>query len=89
MDRILGKPTWMIIFIRSFNSAEALYEDLRFTRRCDELIERMAIVGDRFWKATWVAIFELFGAIDMACFDRTEAQAAWQWLQRERPEHAR
>jgi hypothetical protein len=64
----------------SFNSAESLYEDLRFCRQCGELIERMAIVGDRSWKATWVALFGLFGAIEMTYFDRSESQAAWQWL---------
>lgn len=69
----------------SFNSAEALYEDLRFARQCDELIQRMAIVGDRSWKETWVALYGLFSGIDMAYFDRVEAQAAWQWLQGTKP----
>lgn len=69
----------------SFNSAEALYEDLRFSRQCDGLIERMVIVGDRPWKETWVALFGLFSGIDMAYFVRTEAKAAWQWLQRVQP----
>ncbi|MEJ2661500.1 MAG: STAS/SEC14 domain-containing protein [Desulfobacteraceae bacterium] len=69
----------------SFNSAEALYEDLRFARQCGELIQCMAIVGDGSWKETWVALFGLFSGIDMAYFDRAEAQAAWQWLQRPRP----
>jgi hypothetical protein len=69
----------------SFNSAEALYEDLRFAKRCGDLIECMAIVGDRPWKRTWVALFGLFGAIDTAYFDRTETQEAWQWLTRKSP----
>lgn len=69
----------------SFNSAEALYEDLRFARLCDGLIEKMVIVGDRSWKETWVALFGLFGGIETAYFDRTESQAAWLWLQR--PQH--
>lgn len=78
------------IFLRidhypSFNSAEALYEDLRFARLCDGLIERMVIVGDRSWKDTWVALFGLFGGIETAYFGRSEAQAALLWL--ERPQH--
>lgn len=73
----------------SFNSAEALYEDLRFTRQCDEFIERMAIIGDHSWKETWVAIFGLFGAIETAYFDRTETLAAWQWLQRQQQDRPR
>ena len=66
----------------SFNSAEALYEDLRFARRCGDLIASMAVVGDRPWKSTWVALFGLFGGIDTAYFDRTESKEAWQWLTR-------
>ena len=66
----------------SFNSAESLYEDLRFCRQCEDLIERMAIIGDRSWKATWVALFGLFGGIETTYFDRSESQAAWQWLNR-------
>jgi len=64
----------------SFNSAESLYEDLRFTRRCGDLIACMAIVGDRPWKSTWVGLFGLFGAIETNYFDRTETQEARQWL---------
>lgn len=64
----------------AFNSAEALYEDLRFARRCGDLIASMAVVGDRPWKSTWVALFGLFGAIDAAYFDQTEIQEARQWL---------
>jgi SpoIIAA-like len=64
----------------SFNSAEDLYEDLRFARRCGDLIQRLAVLGDRPWKSTWVALFGLFGAMDTAYFDRSETQAALQWL---------
>jgi hypothetical protein len=64
----------------SFNSAEALYEDLRFARQCSDHIARMAIVGDRSWKRTWVALFGLFSAIDTAYFDLSQSQAAWRWL---------
>ena len=66
----------------SFNSAESLYEDLRFVRQCGELIDCLAVVGDRPWKSTWVALFGLFGGIDTAYFDRTESKEAWQWLTR-------
>jgi SpoIIAA-like len=64
----------------SFNSAESLYEDLRFAVRCKDLIAAMAVVGDRPWKSTWVGLFGLFGALETAYFDRTETQEAWQWL---------
>lgn len=70
----------------SFNSAEDLYEDLRFTRQCAELIDCMAIVGDRSWKSTWVGLFGLFGGIEMTYFDRSESNAAMQWLSRKPPQ---
>ncbi|MFP4349454.1 MAG: STAS/SEC14 domain-containing protein [Desulfococcaceae bacterium] len=43
-------------------------------------IERMAVVGDRTWKNTWVALFGLFGGIDTRYFDNTEMKAAWEWV---------
>jgi hypothetical protein len=73
---------------RSFNSAESLYEDLRFTRRCDDLIQCMAIVGDPSWKDTWVALYGLFSGIETAYFERAEAQVALQWLQKPQPARA-
>lgn len=64
----------------SFNSAESLYEDLRFVRRCGDAVERMAVVGDRSWKSTWIGLFGLFGGFDAAYFDPEDADKAWQWL---------
>ena len=72
----------------SFNSAEDFYYDLRFARQCSELIDRMAIVGDRSWKATWVGLFGLFGRLDTAYFDQTQAREALQWLNHPPPVHS-
>lgn len=66
----------------TFNSAEALYEDLRFTRHCSDCIAAMAIVGDRPWKRIWAALFGLFGGIETAYFDRSEFQEAQRWLEK-------
>jgi hypothetical protein len=41
----------MIKHYPSFNSAEALYEDLRMVKKHSSHIERMAVVGDRQWKS--------------------------------------
>ena len=71
----------------SFNSAEDLYVDLRFARQCSDLIDRMAIVGDRAWKETWVALFGLFGGLDTAYFDMTEAREAIRWLSHDPAPH--
>lgn len=64
----------------SFNSAEALYEDLRFVRQCEDKIKCMAIVSDQSWKETWVALFSLFSGVDASYFDRTELEEAFQWV---------
>ncbi len=64
----------------TMNSAEALYEDLRFAKIHSDHIERMAVVGDRTWKNTWVALFGLFGSIDTRYFDNTEMKAAREWV---------
>lgn len=64
----------------SFNSAEDLYFDLRFAVPLADRIERLAVVGDRVWKDTWISLFGLFSGIRTAYFDRSEMNQAWQWV---------
>ena len=64
----------------SFNSAEDLYFDLRFAVPLADRIERLAVVGDRVWKDTWISLFGLFSGIQATYFDRSETDQAWQWL---------
>ena len=64
----------------SLNSAEALYEDLRFVLLAKEHISRVAVVGEEPWKDTWVGLFGLFGGIEMAYFQHTSMDHAWRWL---------
>ncbi|GBC61091.1 STAS/SEC14 domain-containing protein [Desulfonema ishimotonii] len=64
----------------SFNTAESLYDDLKFAKFYSDAIERMAVIGDKPWKKTWVALFGLFGGIQAEYFDRSAADAAWKWL---------
>ena len=64
----------------SFNSAEDLYFDLRFAVPLADRIERLAVVGDRVWKDTWISLFGLFSGIRTAYFDRSEMDRAWQWV---------
>lgn len=65
----------------SLNSAESLYEDLKFAKIYSDYIDRMAVVGDRPWKKTLVAIFGLFGGIQAEYFDRPQVKAVWKWVQ--------
>ena len=64
----------------SFNSAESLYEDLRFAKIHANAIDRIAVVGEGTWQETWVALFGLFGGLNMAFFKRSEGEQAKNWL---------
>ncbi|MGD9365207.1 MAG: STAS/SEC14 domain-containing protein [Desulfobacteraceae bacterium] len=64
----------------SFNSAEALFEDLRMVKRHAESIDRLAVVADRSWKRTWIGIFGLFSRIPSDFYEMDEIEAAWQWI---------
>ncbi len=64
----------------SLSSAESLYEDLRFAHLYSNDIERMAVVGDRAFKHTWVALFGLFSGLMTRYFDKSEIHEAMEWL---------
>jgi hypothetical protein len=55
---------------------ESLYEDLKFAHLYSSSIDRMAVVGDRAWKITWVALFGLFRGFLTHYFDKTEINEA-------------
>jgi len=65
----------------SLNSAEDLYDDLRFLRLYDHAIDKVAVVCDRFWKDTWVGIFSLFSGIRMDFFEITQVNEVTRWIQ--------
>jgi hypothetical protein len=64
----------------SFNSAESLYEDLRMVMKHSDHIDRLAVVGDRLWKRTWVGLFGLFSRIETDYFEMEQIEAAYQWI---------
>jgi hypothetical protein len=64
----------------SFNSAESLYEDLRMVVKHSQHIDRLAVVGDRLWKRTWVGLFGLFSKIETDYFEMEQMDAAYQWV---------
>ena len=77
-----GGTVRLVVVLRhypSLNSAEDLLDDLSFVKLHADRIDRAAIVCDRAWKRTLVALFSLFSGVDMAFFDpsQTEAAAAW------------
>jgi hypothetical protein len=64
----------------SFNSAELLYEDLRMVVKHSQHVDRLAVVGDRLWKRTWVGLFGLFSKIETDYFEMEQIDAAYQWV---------
>ncbi|MFO8085569.1 MAG: STAS/SEC14 domain-containing protein [Desulfobacterales bacterium] len=64
----------------SMSSAESLYEDLKFAHLYSNNIERMAVVGDRAFKNTWVALFGLFSGLTTHYFDVSQIKEAWNWI---------
>lgn len=64
----------------SFNSAEALYEDLRMVKKHMKHINRLALVGDRIWKRTWIGLFGLFSGIETDYFEMEQIDTAFQWI---------
>ena len=63
------------------DTSEALLEDLSFIKLHADHIEKMAVVGERAWQETWVALFGLFGGLEAAYFDRSEKDEAATWLE--------
>ncbi|MCP4119835.1 MAG: STAS/SEC14 domain-containing protein [Desulfobacteraceae bacterium] len=64
----------------TFSSAEDLYYDLRFIMIYSDRIEKVAVVGDKPWKRTWVALFGLFSRVCVEFFDIAHLDRAKGWL---------
>ena len=65
------------------DNAESLYEDMGFLKLHGDHIERLAVVGDRIWQETWIALFGLFGGMETAYFDGSEKKEAVKWIGRQ------
>lgn len=64
----------------SLNRAESLYYDLRFIRIYADKIKKIAVVCDKTWEETWIAIFGLFAGVKIEYFDDPEFKNAWKWI---------
>lgn len=74
----------LIIFLKpypSLNSAEDLYDDLRFVKFMANQIDKVAIIAEGAWQRTWTALFGLFSGVAMAFFEDTQRQEASDWIQ--------
>jgi hypothetical protein len=65
----------------SFDSAEDLYDDLRFVKLYADYIDKVSVLCDKSWKRTYFGIFSLFSNIQMKFFDISEYNEAYDWIQ--------
>lgn len=61
--------------------AKAAWDDLRFDLKHDKDFKRIAIVGDKLWEHSGIALANFFTRTEMRFFNKDEAEAAWDWLQ--------
>jgi hypothetical protein len=40
----------------------------------------MAIIGNKVWEKTWIALFGLFSHTQAQYFDRSQIKTAWKWI---------
>lgn len=74
----------LIIFLEqypSLNSAEELYDNLRFVKLYTDQIDKVAIIADSASKRTWVGLFSLFSGVKIEFFANNERQGALSWIQ--------
>jgi hypothetical protein len=60
--------------------AEGLYDNMRFAKQVSENIAKMAVLGQHDWEDTWIGLFGLFGGLQAKYFDRTQLEAALDWI---------
>ena len=72
----------LLIEIEGFRhmEPEGLLEKVRFAKEHAREIERMAVLSNRVWIKSWVKIGGMLTHTDVEHFDRSEMEAAWQWV---------
>ena len=72
----------LLIEIEGFRHMEpnALLEKLKFAKDHAGNIERMAVLSDRVWIKSWLKVGGLLTHTEVEHFDRSEMEAAWEWV---------
>ena len=78
-----GKVRLIVFFkpYRSLNSAEDLYDDLRFVKLCADQIDKIAVIADGASRDHWIGLFSLFSKVTMKFFHPGQRQEASSWIQ--------
>lgn len=64
--------------------AKAAWDDLQFGLQHDRDFSRIAIVGDKVWEHSAIALANFFMHTGIRFFSKDEAEAAWDWLKEKR-----
>jgi len=72
----------LLVEVAGFRHMEPdfLLEKLKFATDHAGEIERMAVLGNRVWIKSWVMVGALSTHTEVVYFDRTDVEAAWQWV---------
>jgi nucleotide-binding universal stress UspA family protein len=75
-------PLSLYIELEDFRGweAKAAWDDLRFGMLHDRDFRRIAIIGDKSWEHSAIALANLFTRTDMRFFGKHDSAAAWAWL---------
>ena len=75
-------PLRVLLDLREFRGWEvsALWEDLKFTAAHQGAFQRIAVIGDKRWKAWGTWLSKPFFRAEMRYFDRAKTDQAWSWL---------
>jgi hypothetical protein len=65
-----------------FSGAEpgAIWQDLKFTPRYVNDLERFALVGDKHWHKLITELSDKAGIADARFFELAEVDRAWKWI---------
>lgn len=58
----------------------AMWEDFKFATKHCRQVERLAMVGDKKWEEWMAKISAPFMEGEVRYFDRSELDAAWEWV---------
>jgi nucleotide-binding universal stress UspA family protein len=78
-----SSPLSLYIELEDFRGwkAKAVWDDLRFGMLHDRDFRRIAIVGDKTWEHSAIALANLFTRTHMRFFGKDDTEAAWAWLE--------
>jgi hypothetical protein len=75
-------PTHIVLEVEGFRhmEPELLTEKLKFLEPFAPKLKRIAVIGGGVWLKSWIKVGGFPIAASVEYFDRSESEAAWQWV---------